>query len=87
MFANSGITSATLPASVTQLCTKGVFMNCASLSSVTFGATTLDHAEAALGADYFTGCTSLPASFKPPYKSSGGGGFNPGKPINPKPFL
>ena len=77
MFANTGITEAHLPANVTMLCTKGVFMNCASLTTVTFGATSLTHAASALGADYFTGCTSLPANFKPPYKTGGGGGFKP----------
>ena len=71
MFANSGVTTAALPANVTMLCTKGVFMNCANLSSVTFGVTQLAHAAANLGADYFTGCTSLPANFTPPYKTGG----------------
>ena len=74
MFANTGIVNAVLPARVTMLCTKGVFMNCASLTSVTFGVTQLLHAENKLGADYFAGCVSLPADFKPPYKTGGVGG-------------
>ena len=74
MFAYTGITTAVLPANVTMLCTKGVFMGCENLTSVTFGVTQLAHPASALGADYFTGCTSLPADFKPPYKAGTSGG-------------
>ena len=78
MFANSGVTTANLPARVTMLMTRGVFMNCANLSTVNFGVTQLVHAKSMLGADYFTGCTSLPASFTPPYKSGAPTPSNPG---------
>ena len=75
MFANSGITSITVPATCDQLRTRGVFMNCENLTTVSFLAAKINQAASYIGADYFTG---VPFDYSTLPFGTGDGSVKPG---------
>ena len=78
LFANSGITSVVIPASITNIEAEGVFSGCRNLASVTFNGSKLDCE--GIGAYFFKDCTALtevtiPKGAGDIFKTSGDGVF------------